>query len=232
MLFVVKGIHLKSVPTLLDSIDPLRWVRCPPRDLLGHLVIIDTRFAYAADLGDLAVLLSRRGIRHLLVTDLPGDVGTGDLQALDPFNLVVFFDLDWSPRQYRLIREAARRAIHMLNYDDLWLLPKFLTLGYTEVKLKDEDIDDAVQVTLRRVERFTFCHRLAREAQRLEQCKRVIQCPVTLEARLPSICPDAVIQHPSSRNLAKILSVYYLDNVQMKDLIKDGHTERAPALSF
>jgi hypothetical protein len=192
-------------------------VELEPTEILIPLVIIDTRYEFLSlpQFQEFAAILKDKGIPLYIVCDFDLNL---DLSVTASFPHIFMFDLDLPPSEYLLIKEAARRFLCNLPHEEVYHLPRYLSFTYTEMKINDANVDEAIFVLDLRKERFCSCPLIASYANSLGQFKRIIGCPDNLKSQIQKILPNPILLCGNERNLRDLI-LYWLDDTQMKEIL-------------
>lgn len=215
MLYEVKRVPVNA-KQLFYKLFPFKNLISRPEELLPETVVIDTSFDHIAHFQDFARLLEQRSIPYFLVTNLP-HFDSEDLSAIEAFRFIIFFDLDLPPSQYELLKEAGKYAISVLPMEEVSVLPKVLTLGYTQLEIDDNNIQEALIVIEQGIEHFCFCPMIAQRAKELRQFKRLLISPPYLEQELQRVSPKPIFRRENTKEV-KFLSIYWLNELQLREM--------------
>lgn len=152
-------------------------------------------------------------------SNYPTQFASDGLAVVEPFQFVVFFDLSIvSPSDYPTVREAGKRAILSLPLSEIDVLPKFLALGYNELPIEDEGLDEMI-AEIEDEDMFDFCPAISNLARSHNQFIRFILCHPTAEGLFSTIKEAQIELQTRDAKIAKIGSLYWLRENQMAELV-------------
>lgn len=192
-------------------------VALEPAEMLIPLVILDTRYEFLClpQFQEFAVILGEKGIPLYVICDLNPDLS---LSVTAPYPFIFAFDLDLPPSEHGLLKEAAKRFFYSLPFEEVWHLPRFLAFGYTEMKVNDVTMSEAILALDLRKERFCSCPLIANHAYKLGQFKRIIGCPDNLKPQIQKVVSRSVFLCGGEQNV-RDLTLYWLDDSQMEQIL-------------
>ena len=180
-------LFIDRIPINTETVHELLYPRSDviddPVELIERkIVLIDTRFRYAREFLQLAKQSRTDNAICGLITNYPHQFSEEDMPIVDAFSFIIFFD-EYSLFVKPFAIQAAKRSVLQACGSDASFLPKIASIGYTEIKVHEDNLSPTLIALQQQTDSFNFCPDLSQKAKSHNQYKTFISCPYFLEVK-------------------------------------------------
>ncbi len=197
-----------------------------PEELIEQkVVIMDTRIQYVGAFEKLALKFRAQGTKCGLITNFPFRITQQEIEPLDAFNFILFFD-EYSLFAKPFALEATERSLDQIFKTDIAYLPKFASIAYTEIRFREDNLPHALIALQHEQDSFISCQAVARNAKSRNQYKTLVSCPHYIEVKVQECLKNATVVDEESVTI-KVSRLYWLSKQQILETLDHQRVTRA-----